>query len=111
MKFMTPSQAETKRLKAVDFLRRIGNDDDADRFEAMDAREYAEHKGAELQENPRKGYKTMAQGKSKQDLQDDLDDANDYIEQLEAKLDDIIGIAGDDSDDSDESDEDSDDQD
>jgi hypothetical protein len=47
---MTPGEAETKRQKAIEFLRRIGQDDDADRFEEMDAGEYAEHKGAELLE-------------------------------------------------------------
>jgi hypothetical protein len=52
MKLITEGEAETKRLKAVDFLRRIGKDDDADRFEATDAEESAEHKGAQLLDNP-----------------------------------------------------------
>jgi hypothetical protein len=49
---MTRGEAETKRRKAVEFLRRMGRDDDADRFDAMDADEYAVHKGAELLPNP-----------------------------------------------------------
>jgi hypothetical protein len=49
---MTRGEAETKRRKAVDFLRRVGRDDDADRFEAMGAEDYAAHKGAELLPNP-----------------------------------------------------------
>jgi hypothetical protein len=52
MKFLTRSEAETKRQKTVDFLRRIGNDDDADRFESMDAVEYAEHNGADFSRIP-----------------------------------------------------------
>ena len=93
---MTEGEAETKRLKAVDFLRRIGQDDDADRFEGMTAAEYAEHKGAELLDNPHR-RKTMARTrtKSKAQLESELDEANDYIEELEGKLDDIAGIASD----------------
>src|ERR1035441_7893924 len=90
---MTPSEAETKRQKAVEFLRRIGQDDDADRFEAMDAGEYAEHKGAELLENPTRRHGTMKRPKSRTDLQAELENANEYIEELETKLDSIAGIA------------------
>jgi predicted RNase H-like nuclease (RuvC/YqgF family) len=97
MKFMTEGEAETMRQQAIEFLRRIGNNDDADRFEAMDAAEYAEHKRVELLENPNSNRtdrrKNMARGKSKADLESELDEAKDYIEQLEGKLDDIAGIA------------------
>jgi len=104
---MTPGEAETKRQKAVVFLQRIGRDDDADTFEAMDAREYAEHKGAQLLENPTRRNKPMARMKSKPQLQAELDDANDYIEQLESKLDSIAGIAsGDEEEEAEEEDED-----
>jgi hypothetical protein len=90
---MTPGDAETKSQKAVEFLRRIGQDDDADRFEAMDAGEYAEHKGAELRENPTRRHGTMKRPKSRTDLQAELENANEYIEELETKLDSIAGIA------------------
>jgi hypothetical protein len=93
MKFMTLGEAETKRQKAVSFLRRIGQDEDAERFEGMDARQYAEHKGAELVANPNRSYTTMPRGKSKAELQAELDEAQDHIEELEAKLDDIAGLA------------------
>jgi hypothetical protein len=113
MSLLTLSEAETKRRKAVEFLRRIGNDELADQFDAMDAREYAEHKGAEIIENPGKGEgnRAMAQGRTKADLQSELDEANDYIEELEAKLDDIAGIAadGDEEEDDDEEVEEADD--
>ena len=112
---MTEGEAETKRQKAVDFLRRIGNDEDADRFEAMDAAEYAEHKGAELLENPNFTTKDrriiMPRGKSKAEVEAELDEAKDYIEQLEGKLDDIAGIAADEDEDEDEDEDDSDDDD
>lgn len=110
---MTLSEADAKRQQAVDFLRRIGQDDDADRFEAMDATEYAEHKGAELRENPRRRYGTMPRTKSRDQLKAELDDANDYIEQLESKLDSIAGIASgeEESEEEEDSDEDDDDQD
>jgi hypothetical protein len=109
---MTPGEAETKREKAVEFLRRIGRDDDAETFEAMGAREYAEHKGAQLLENPTRRNPTMAHIKSKPELQAELDDANEYIEQLEAKLDSIAGIAaGEDEEEEEDDDENGDDQD
>jgi hypothetical protein len=99
MKFMTPGEAETKRLKAVEFLHRIGNDDLAEEFEAMSPADYAEHKGAQLMENPaRKG--NMPKAKSKAELEAELDEANEYIDELEGKLNDIVGIASDEDDDS-----------
>ena len=49
---MSSGEAETKRRKAVEFLRRVGRDDDADRFDGMDADEYAAHRGAQLLPNP-----------------------------------------------------------
>jgi hypothetical protein len=99
MKFMTPGEAETKRQKAVEFLHRIGNDDLAEEFEAMSPADYAEHKGAQLMQNPdRKG--NMPRAKSKAELEAELDEANEYIDQLEGKLNDIVGIASDEDDDS-----------
>lgn len=94
---MTPSEAETKRRKAVEFLRRIGHDDDAERFEGMDAAEYAEHKGAQIFENPTRSS-TMKRVKTKAEIEAELESANDYIEELETKLDSIAGIASGDED-------------
>ena len=110
MKYLSLGEAETKRQQAVDFLRRIGKDDEADEFEDMSPEEYAEHKGADLLDNPtnRKGKK-MARNKTKEQLQAELGEANDYIEQLERKLDDIAGIASDEDEDSEDEDEDGDD--
>src|SRR5437016_2228505 len=100
---MTLGEAETKRQKAISFLRRIGQDEDAERFDEMDARDYAEHKGAELIANPHRSHTTMPRSKSKAELQAELDEANDRVEELEAKLDDIAGLAsGEDEEDEDE---------
>jgi hypothetical protein len=90
---MTRSAAEAKRDKAAEFLRRIGQDDGADKVEAMDAEEYAEHKGAELRENPHRRGRFMARQKSRSRLQTELDEVNEYIEELKSKLDSIAGIA------------------
>jgi hypothetical protein len=102
VKFLTRSEAETKRQKAVEFLYRIGKDGEAEVFEAMTPEEYAERKGAELLENPNSRRKKMARGKTREQLETELDEANDYIEQLEGKLDDIVGIAADEDKDGDE---------
>ena len=79
------SEAESKRLKAIDFLRRIGKDDDADRFEDMSADEYAEHKGAHLLENPyvkRRGRTNMAKRKTELDqAQDDIGEVKDILQE------------------------------
>jgi hypothetical protein len=93
VKFLTRGEAETKRKKAVDFLQRIGQDEDADRFESMDAAEYAEHKGAELLDNPTRRRTNMKRPKSRSELQAELENANEYIGELEGKLDGIVAIA------------------
>lgn len=116
MKHMTLGEAETKRHQAIEFLRRIGNDDAADQFDDMDAREYAEHRGVAIVEsNPQRRTATMAQytaPKTKADLQDELEEARDYIEQLEGRLDSIVGVAnGEDDEDEDDLDGDQDDED
>ena len=98
MKYLSVGEAETKRQQAIDFLYRIGQDDDAERFEEMTPEEYAEHKGAEIIENPgsyRRHNHMATSSKTKDQLQAELDEANDYIEELESKLDDIAGIAAD----------------
>lgn len=61
----------------------------------MYAREYAQHKGAELLENPSRRDLFMPRPKSKAEIEAELDEANSYIEELEAKLDDIAGIVTD----------------
>jgi len=45
---MTRSEAEAKRQKAVEPLRRIGKPEDAERFAATTPEDYAAHKDAEL---------------------------------------------------------------
>ena len=109
-KLKTLSEAETARRRAVTGLRNLGRDEEADRYDSMDAREYAEAKGNELVENPNRRRTNMAQRQTVADLQDQLDDANDYISDLEDRLDSIAGIVGgDDDDSSDDNGDDSDD--
>ena len=60
MKLMTESEAETARRRAVTGLRNLGKEDEAERFDGMSATEYAEHKGIELRENPKRRTTIMA---------------------------------------------------
>jgi len=73
-KLISESEAEKKRLKAVEFLERIGGD--ADKFRDMSASEYAAYKGAELLDNPPKRILTM----TKNELSDTLDQLADGLE-------------------------------
>ena len=112
MKLMTLSEAESKRRKAVEFLRRIGNLDAAAEFDSMSPQEYAERKDAELVQNPTRRSISMARrAKSKDEIQAELDEANDYIRQLEAKLDNIAGVLDDEEDDEDENEDEADEED
>jgi hypothetical protein len=81
-KFMTRGEAESKRQKAVSFLRRLGKEDDAERFESMDAASYAEHRGAELLQNPLRRRIIMSQtaGPTKAELADTLDEVAELLE-------------------------------
>lgn len=85
MKVLTRSEAESKRLKAIEFLRRIGRDDDADRFGDMSAEEYAEHKGAHLLENPhaqRRIKATMAKRKTQlEEAHDDIGEVKEILQE------------------------------
>src|SRR4051794_21875164 len=83
MKYLTRSEAETKRRQAIGFLRRIGNDNAADDFQAMDAAEYAEHRGAQLLQNPtRSAYHMPRQtGPTKVELADRLEEITDLAEE------------------------------
>ena len=83
MKYLSRSEAETKRQKAIDFLRRIGKDDDASRFQAMSPEEYASHKGAQLLANPLRRRTEMARdmGPTKGELADTLEHVVDLAEE------------------------------
>lgn len=94
---MTRSEAETKRRKAVEFLRRIGKDDDAERFEAMSPEDYAAHKGAELLKNPTRRFlmarKTVEDYRAEiADLKDENAELQEENESLAGQLDGIQDI-------------------
>jgi hypothetical protein len=104
-KVMTRSEAETKRRKAVEFLRRIAKDEDAERFAAMSPEQYAAHRQAELMANPFRRYRIMAQetGPTKAELTERIDDIEDLLEEaldpelsreeLVSKVKEIQGVA------------------
>lgn len=116
MKFLTRSEAEAKRQKAVEFLYRIGNDDLADEFDDMSPEQYAERKGAELLENPyrrtivAKRRKTVVELEAEvADLQEQVGDLEEENESLQGQLDQVADIVSSDEDeeedDADEGDE------
>jgi hypothetical protein len=78
----TRSEAETKRRKAVEFLRRIGKPEYAERFAAMTPEDYAAHRHEELMTNPLRRYGIMAQetGPTKAELAERIDDIEDLLE-------------------------------
>ena len=82
-KLIMRSEAETKRRKAVEFLRRIGKPEDAVRFDAMSPEDYAAHRHAELMANPFRRYRIMAQetGPTKAELVERIDDIEDLLEE------------------------------
>lgn len=87
-KLMTRSEAESKRRRAVEMLRRFGNDEDADRFESMSPEDYASHKGAEIiSGNPNKRCKSMAGAKSR--TAPTRAELEDRISELESELEDV----------------------
>lgn len=101
MKYMSLGEAETKRQKAIEMLRRLGNDEAASEFEGTTPEKYAQRKDAQLLENPFR-RNTMAQRRKTiveleaevGDLQDQLGDLEEENENLQDQLNQIAGIAG-----------------
>ncbi|HEV2173477.1 MAG TPA: hypothetical protein VGR71_07915, partial [Nitrospira sp.] len=81
-KLKTLSEAESARRRAVTGLHNLGREDEADRYDGMSAREYAEEKGIELVENPRR-RNCMAKPKSASTLRDENAELKDRISELE----------------------------
>lgn len=74
-KFLTESEAESRRLKAVEFMGRVGGD--VAKFESMSPAEYAEGRGFELLQNPLRRVATM----TKQELAATLDEVADGLDE------------------------------
>jgi hypothetical protein len=94
MKTLTREQAEQKRQKAIEFLRRVGNDERADEFDDMTVDQYAEHRGVKLSNHPRKEETKMATKASlwkqkAEDFQSENDELRDRLDEYEARFDDI----------------------
>jgi len=77
---MSLDRAETARLRAVDMLRRFGRDDDADRFQEMDASEYLEHKGIEPNPTSKLRSYMATQTSTKAELESILDEVTEILE-------------------------------
>lgn len=119
-KRFTREQAEGKKARAADFMARIGDPERARDFDEMSIEEYAEHRGFQLANPPkrrtnRKGF--MPNGTSKAIVEDQVDRAIDVLDQAYAPessredLAEAVGSALDILRGDDDSDEDSDDQD
>jgi hypothetical protein len=95
-KLKTLSEAETARRRAVTGLRNLGRDDDADRYADMSPREYADEKGFEIVENPRRismaRQSAPALRNQIADLKDRVRDLEDENETLTEKLDNISDV-------------------
>lgn len=85
-------EAERRQDRAVQGLRNLALDDLADDIEAMSVSQYAESKGWEIQENPKRRANKMAT-ETKQDIAADREYWRERAEEAEAKLEEIAGIA------------------
>jgi hypothetical protein len=103
---MGQSEAERRRLKAVEFLERIGGD--ADKFRDMSSAEYAASKGAELLPNPstrRIALTKTEMAETLDQIEDGLADALDPIlsrEDLVAKIQELQELVSGDADETEE---------
>ena len=91
MKLLTREQAESRKAKAVQFLRDVVNDDDrADEVDAEPLEEYAERRHITLANPAWKGTRIMSvDTKSLQRRIKELEEEN---EDLQTKLDDIADL-------------------
>ena len=88
-KLKTLSEAETARRRAVTGLRNLGKDEDADRIEGLSAREYADEKGFEIIENPRRRRFMAKRVKSREELQAELEELRSENVELQAENEDL----------------------
>jgi predicted RNase H-like nuclease (RuvC/YqgF family) len=72
---------ETARRRAITGLRNLGRDEDADRIEDLSAREYADEKGIDIIENPRRCFMPK-RTESRQELEAELEDLRTENEEL-----------------------------
>jgi len=87
-KLMTRSEAETKRRRAVEMLKRFGRDEEAERFEGMTAEEYAQGKGAEIISNPNRKERIMAKRKAARKPAE-LEELEERVAELETEVEDL----------------------
>jgi hypothetical protein len=111
-KLKTLSEAESARRRAITGLRNLGRDEEAERYESMSARDYAEEKGVELVENPFQRSCSMARQKTPAELRAEIAELKDQVttledenEDLQSQIDEIAQIAGGDVDTEEDSEE------
>jgi hypothetical protein len=86
---LSREQLEGRKRKAVEFVRRVLEDDDrADEIEDESLESYAERRKIQIT-NPKKRGIVMA---SKQQLQDRIDELEEQNEDLEDRLDQVLDI-------------------
>jgi hypothetical protein len=92
-KILTRDQAQARKDAAVRFAENVLDDPDkAADIEAEDLDDWVERKKITLVENPGRRAEKMANGPSKQDLQDQIDDLTQENQDLQDQLDAIVDI-------------------
>ena len=85
-KVKTLSEAETARRRAVTGLLNLGRDEDADRIDSLSTQEYADEKGFEIIENPRRRNCFMAKRtKSREELEAELEELKAENQELQSE--------------------------
>jgi hypothetical protein len=107
-KYRTEKQAATAHQRAIAFATNVLQDEDlADELESLDTQGYADRKGITIVNPPlKRRTTTMANGTTKQDLQDQVDQLTQENEDLQAALDAIADIVSPEDTDGDDEDED-----
>jgi hypothetical protein len=95
VKSLTREQLQSRKDKAARFVRDVLDDPDrADEIEDEDLESYADRRGFELIDNPRRveGMANGGNGRTKQDLLDEIDDLRADNQDLKDQLDAIQDI-------------------
>jgi hypothetical protein len=106
VKSLTRAQLESRKEKAVRFTRDVLDDPDrADEIADESLGDYAERRGIQVTNPPKRRNAIMATTKSKADLEAEIDDLKDENAELQDQLDtiaDIVAPADEDGDDDDD---------
>jgi hypothetical protein len=108
-KILTQEQAESRKQRAVRFVRDVlGDPNRADEIEDESLESYAERRGFRIVNPVSRGRTTvMASNKTKKEIEAEIGDLQEELDTVYSKLDDIAGIASGEEDEDDDSDDDS----